>query len=137
MIPGATKPTPESGPEAGSAELKALDACPICRRQNPKAKWEVRGYRIGECRSCGHRFVAQSVSPALLATTYGREYYAGGSAGGYEDYLGRIEARTAGFRERLAYVERYVRPPAAVLDVGCAIGLFLRVAEEHGWTPSG
>ena len=57
--------------------------------------------------------------------------------GGYEDYLGRIEARTAGFRERLADVEKYVRPPAAVLDVGCAIGLFLRVAEEHGWTPIG
>ena len=31
----------------------------------------------------------------------------------------------------------YVRPPAAVVDVGCAIGLFLRVAEEHGWTSIG
>jgi SAM-dependent methyltransferase len=128
----------EVRPEAGSAGQTTPAPCPVCRDGNPQTKWEVRGYRIGECRSCGHRFVAQSVSPAVLAATYGHEYYEGGAAsGGYEDYLARIDARMAGFRERLDYVEKYLRPPASVLDVGCAVGLFLRVAEESGWTAMG
>ena len=109
----------------------------MCRHAEPALKWEVRGYRIGACRACGHSFVAQEVSEAVLTAAYAEDYYGGGDGGGYENYLGRLDSRMAGFRERLASVERYVRPPGSVLDVGCAVGLFLRVAQERGWTAIG
>ena len=115
----------------------AAVVCPVCRHADPVPKWEIRGYRIGECRACGHRFVAQQVPETVLTAAYAEDYYGGGDAGGYENYLGKLDSRMAAFRERLASLERYVRPPGSVLDVGCAVGLFLRVAQERGWTAIG
>jgi len=41
------------------------------------------------------------------------------------------------FEKHLELIEKYVRPPAAILDVGCAFGYFLEVASSHGWRPEG
>jgi 2-polyprenyl-3-methyl-5-hydroxy-6-metoxy-1,4-benzoquinol methylase len=50
------------------------------------------------------------------------DYHRDPSAGVYQHWLGRIE-------ERLAR--------GGILDVGSALGTFLKIAQERGWTPQG
>jgi 2-polyprenyl-3-methyl-5-hydroxy-6-metoxy-1,4-benzoquinol methylase len=45
--------------------------------------------------------------------------------------------RTRSAQRSLSLVAEFVRPPARLLDVGCATGIFVRVAHEAGWRTTG
>jgi SAM-dependent methyltransferase len=93
------------------------------------------------CRECRHLFLTGGVSEAFLANAYGAEYYGQGDSGserlGYDDYLRDSRKRMRGFNQRLADLERYVSRPGRLLDFGCAVGLFVRVAQDRGWQAIG
>ena len=76
-----------------------------------------------------------------LDAVYGEDYYRPtahtvSSPAGYEDYLANKDLRITGFRTRLETLQRYC-PPGRVLDVGCAVGLFLVAARDAGWKANG
>jgi SAM-dependent methyltransferase len=80
--------------------------------------------RILRCVSCGFAFRQVRSSEQELSEVYRRM-----DPGLYEaEASGR--ARTAA--RHLKIVQRYL-PPGRVLDVGCASGLFLRLAQNAGW----
>jgi SAM-dependent methyltransferase len=82
--------------------------------------------------------VAETVSSEDLKSYYGEAYYNGEQEYGYADYLGCREKRMAHYRSVLPTLRRYLRTGTArILDVGCAAGFFLEVAEEAGYQAQG
>jgi len=88
-------------------------------------------------------YVAERIADEVLETAYGAEYFtATEDAGpqesnGYANYLTKSQARQEQFRERLRLVSRFAGKPGRLLDYGCAVGLFVKVAKEAGWCAQG
>ena len=116
--------------------------CPVCRSTRVRQAAAIDGYPMSRCRACGHLYVACAVPDHVLANAYGENYYASGGergerACGYDDYLANAPRRLRGFDLRLRALERFVAPPGRILDFGCAVGLFVRAAQDRGWDAVG
>jgi spore maturation protein CgeB len=118
------------------------ERCPVCESRHSRSFGVVDDYPMSRCSTCGHLYVSCAVSDSVLAGAYGKNYY-GGSAdqkqarSGYDDYLRDMAKRVRGFNQRLAELEHLVAPPGRALDFGCAVGLFVRAAQDRGWTAVG
>jgi 2-polyprenyl-3-methyl-5-hydroxy-6-metoxy-1,4-benzoquinol methylase len=78
-----------------------------------------------KCSQCSLIFVDPVPDLASLATHYDKDYYA--------DWLGNQKTiRLKMWRKRLRGIERHA-PKGRLLDVGCATGTFLQLAQEDGW----
>jgi SAM-dependent methyltransferase len=100
--------------------------------------FEKLGYEIHRCERCGLGAVVPLPSQDTLADFYADAYYGSGSDLGYPMQYEQLEVGLKKmYRRFLRRVER--RHPQRrfdrVLDVGCAYGFFLDVAESH-WRPS-
>ena len=112
--------------------------CPLCAVPAPPAALVKAGYPIARC-ACGMMFVSRPVEEHVLESLYAEHYFAGGLDDGVPGYSGyaddeRILQRN--FARRLRALERLVTP-GALLDVGCALGFFVRVARQRGWDACG
>lgn len=89
--------------------------------------------RLFRCASCTHQFVHPPISGEERAEIFSDSYFeAGGDvfdgfwSGGYEDELERLMAEA---REVLGLLPG---SPRTLLDIGCAGGVFLKVAADAG-----
>jgi spore maturation protein CgeB len=117
-----------------------LTACPICISPKIESTFTAAGHAMARCASCRHLFVSQRVEDKILDDAYRQSYYAApddGSSAGYADYLAKAAQRTEGFRAQLRKIGRYTGKQGAILDFGCAVGLFVKVAKEQGWRAVG
>ena len=117
--------------------------CSVCGLDRPTNSFQRNGYQIAACPRCAHRFVGNPPTSEQLDDAYGETYYrAGGDAdggssnAGYADYLAKADKRLEGFRQRAARLARYT-VPGSLLEIGCAVGLFLLAAREAGWRAVG
>jgi SAM-dependent methyltransferase len=112
--------------------------CPLCAAPAPPPAFVKDGWPIARC-ACGMVFVARTVDPAVLEALYGEGYFAGGFdevVPGYRGYELEEPVMRRNFARRLALIERLV-PPGPLLDVGCALGFFVRAARARGWDARG
>ena len=107
--------------------------CPICAARASTPFLTVNSYTIVQCCDCSFLFVDPPPSPAQLQAFYQHDEYYAGSQLGYGDYLGAQQQHEALARKRLRRIERSVPARGAILDIGCAAGFFLHVAQERGW----
>lgn len=127
-------------PSDPPTQVSGAKSCPVCGSIRLVSTGIKNGYDLVRCRSCTHAFVAGDVSSAV-EQAYGQEYYqpsvGSTEAPGYSDYLGKADQRIAAFETRLAQVERFATTRGTLLDYGCAVGLFVKVAQENGWQAIG
>lgn len=116
-----------------------MTSCPVCGGNDLAPSWTVNGYGLSRCARCTHLFVATGVAPGALDDAYERDYYIGDGSTrtGYEDYLANAPQRMRGFVQRLRELERYTAGRGRLLDFGCAVGLFVKVAADAGWDAIG
>ena len=95
--------------------------------------------RLWRCIDCGLVFVYPQPAVADLTVLYGEEYFTNANSNelGYSDYEGDRQNIHRTFRRRLNSLQTVHPAKAAVLDVGCAYGMFLEVAAEAGWDVQG
>jgi len=90
---------------------------------------------------CGHRTLAPFPDERELAARYGREaYYAEDLAALHDDLRVGYDPASpiiASYRQRLAAIADLAPPPARLLEVGCARGVFLDLAAKAGYAASG
>ena len=114
-------------------------ACDNCGSHDAKPKWTRDGYDIVECRGCGLVYVAQNVTREILDEYYGSAYYEGNGTA-YNGYLARAQSRKHHYRSLLPAIKKHLgsdNGEVRVLDIGCAAGYFLEVAQENGWRAQG
>jgi len=84
--------------------------------------------RIVRCKKCGLVYANPRDSLEGLRDAYRRL--------GEEEYLEESESRSITFSKDLHFIERYCKG-GNLLDVGCSVGLFLRLAKENHWNTYG
>lgn len=91
------------------------------------------------CQKCGLIFVELQPELPELKKIYGQNYFKNTNSNsiGYEDYLKDKPNIIKTFEKRFKDIEKLYPEKGKILDLGCAMGFFLEVAENHGWTPYG
>jgi SAM-dependent methyltransferase len=82
---------------------------------------------LRRCRACGFVFYADADAGALTAL-YNDEYFNGAE---YPDYLGHEDALRRSMRRHLEQMQGHAPLGGALLEIGCAYGLFLDEASRH------
>jgi 2-polyprenyl-3-methyl-5-hydroxy-6-metoxy-1,4-benzoquinol methylase len=111
-----------------SQQLRKLP-CPACgfvtKHQDLYRK---NGCDILRCVACGlGRAEARGFDPAAY---YTENYFIGGHADGYADYLATEPVLRREFARTVAFVRRY-RAAGKLLELGCAYGFFLQEAKHY------
>jgi SAM-dependent methyltransferase len=82
---------------------------------------------LRRCRTCEFVFYAEA-DATVLASLYDDRYFNGLE---YPDYLGQQDALRRSMRRHLQQMERHHTLGGALLEIGCAYGLFLDQARVH------
>jgi len=111
-------------------------ACDHCGAEAPRELFEKAGDRYVRCGQCGLIYLDPQPSDAELAAIYDEHYYDAWGSGVNAEHVADLKRRT--FRlmlDRLARVSG-VRL-GRLLDLGCATGYLLDVAQQRGFEPFG
>lgn len=112
-------------------------ACPCCGAVALQPRFRMPEYTVSVCGGCGvHVNETFYSDPGFRAGLFGSDYY---------DTNVAFDQRADRWRDdpSLPFYTRYLAPieqqigRGRVLDVGCAFGNFLRLAQDRGWTPCG
>ena len=103
--------------------------CPACARVGGHVlRFRSNGCDILQCPSCGlGRAQASVFDPAAY---YTEDYFSGGHADGYSDYLGAEPVLRREFARSIDFIRRF-RPGGKLLELGCAYGFFLQEAARY------
>lgn len=105
--------------------VDALIDCRLCGARDYAHLYDVRGWPIGRCRTCGLEQVMVSPDAQVLDEIYGESYFAKGKY--CQDVAGQREQE-----RRIAFMQASGLPGGSrVLDLGMATGEFLGAAREH------
>lgn len=114
------------------------EPCPFCKSPDTKVTYPLTDYRIAECRRCGFEFhdgfAGGGGDGELFSAAYYSKQHEKAFAQQFDDYL---RDPSAGVYAR--WLDRIVslRGAGRILDVGCALGTFLKIAEARGFSPQG
>src|SRR5436190_4635432 len=103
--------------------------CPACAATTRhRLLFAKNGCDILRCRACGlGRADAAGFDPARY---YTKDYFSGGHADGYVDYLATAPVLRAQFKREVEFVRRFC-PSGRLVEIGCAYGLFLKEAQAR------
>lgn len=112
--------------------------CPLCASQTSGPYLMKNGFHLVRCRDCGLIYVAPMPAAADLRAHYADlGYFAGHAGQGYHDYGALHRALRPHFLRRLQRLEVLLPSRGRLLDIGCADGFFLQLAQKRGWAVAG
>ena len=132
---------PSDQPVAPTAQ-RNLDrlACPLCGAEAPTDMYTCfADFRVVRCTACQFVYTTLPVNKDVLEKMYAESYYHTDTREQYY-FENAVTAETVeaensnirDFRDGLDQIEKY-RPGGRLLDVGCAVGVFLAMAKARGW----
>ncbi len=115
---------------SGRAAARQL-FCPACVGTTAhRLLYSKNGCDILQCTACGLGRADASVAGFDPSRYYTGDYFSGGHADGYADYLGAEPVLRRHFAHMIDFLLQY-RKAGRLLDVGCAYGFFLQEAKRH------
>lgn len=116
-------------------------ACYLCHSKNCSKYLEKNSQPILKCHDCGLIFVYPQPSQKKLNNFYQKKYFEADLSGKkiqdcLGDYIREEKTFTPYLAQKLNEVKTF-RHQGKILDVGCATGFFLKLAEDAGFKPYG
>jgi len=113
--------------------------CTLCDSDRLAPMYDLKGLSIWRCEDCSLVFNAISLKPELdMGSYYSPSYYE--ERGEYYDDAAESKAhqdKMESFHAGLDMLDKYKPDHGRLLDVGCGLGAFLKLAQERGWEVSG
>ena len=97
-------------------------------------RWAAHYRELVRCDACGFVRAADLPSAEALAALYGAAYFEGEE---YADYLGDRDVHRFNFRRRLGRITSVAGRIASLYEIGCAYGMWLELAAQHGIRAAG
>lgn len=120
--------------------LATTTECFLCGGRDSKVRWTLPTFSVRTCSECGLVFSDLVPSQQSIRDLYQDEYFEPWKLAAESNLPTLRRMKHATFRrylECLGALVPHARPPAKVLDVGCAAGFLLEVAMERGYEPYG
>ena len=114
------------------------EPCPICKSPDTRVTYPLTGYRIAQCRRCQFEFndgfAAGGGDNEMFSADYYTKLHEKAFREQFDDYQRDPSANVyARWLDRIAAHSGAGR----ILDVGSALGAFLKIAADKGFTPQG
>src|SRR5215470_17049557 len=121
--------SPPVGTPSAMPVVSLSRPCPACARTTEhRHRFRINGCDILQCGQCGlGRTETAGFDPAAY---YTEDYFSGGHADGYSDYLGAEPVLRREFARSVEFIRGY-RRDGKLLELGCAYGFFLQEAARH------
>ncbi len=99
----------------------------------------IQELKVVSCTGCGVAHLEERLPDSALQQFYSEHYFNSDSSGekGYCDYLRDKPLIKRTFHKRLKEIEKFIPSKGKALDIGCALGFFIEVARERGWSAEG
>jgi 2-polyprenyl-3-methyl-5-hydroxy-6-metoxy-1,4-benzoquinol methylase len=112
--------------------------CPLCQSQETQERYALQqnsALMICQCQKCSLQFLHPPPSDNELTELYTDAYY---QAWGFDRQENRIveQMKHKTFERRLQVISKF-KSHGRILDVGCATGFFLNIAEKFGFESFG
>lgn len=114
--------------------------CNNCGSDQNHLLYNINGFRIVQCNSCGLVFTNPRVSKENTLKLYDHTYFKSNDSvsSGYDDYLKEQPTIEATFERRIKYIYSHAPEFAQLkdlraLDIGCAMGFLLKLLRSRGW----
>ncbi|MHC4394846.1 MAG: class I SAM-dependent methyltransferase [Planctomycetota bacterium] len=123
----------------GDKRIDNTSPCGYCKATQslklyPTCSTSADNFYVNRCLACRAVFLSPRPTQEQLDRAYGDSYYGLGQ----KKFTGFIEKMLDYFRSsRARRINKYIRPPAKILDIGCGNGRFLGYLIEHGFTGYG
>lgn len=113
--------------------------CSVCESRNSVMGYRLPEYKIMRCRDCGALFNADFPLNSDLKKTFSESYYMEVQKEAFEVQLSgyQNDPSLAAFQSGLTQIEQLLKRKGRILDVGSALGTFLKTAKTRGWEPCG
>jgi len=109
--------------------------CVVCQNSEIRKAFVKQQKDFFRCASCGLIFIHPMPSLLELKDLYDKSYYTPWQA--REGKMSDIKRhKSATFQKWIGVIEKHVAK-GRILDIGCAMGFFLEVAQARGWEPYG
>lgn len=108
--------------------------CPTCGVAGQVPLFQVNGWNISRCASCGLAMVNPR-RKGSMAIYQDDRYFKDDDY--YYDYAGNKSAYQKGFRSKLKLIARHCHRKGKLLDIGAAYGFFMEEAARYGFEPFG
>jgi 2-polyprenyl-3-methyl-5-hydroxy-6-metoxy-1,4-benzoquinol methylase len=114
------------------------EPCPLCNSGDVRVQYKLTGCLIAACRKCGFEyhdgFRGGGGDDGMFSEDYYRLRHHEAFEAQFDDYTRDPSADV--YRHWLERIEGKI-PKGRILDVGSALGTFLKIAETRGWKPQG
>ena len=122
---------PDVKQQSGSEEIST---CQVCGSSERTLKFEDAPYKVFTCSNCSFVYVSPRLTGQALLDVYNETYWKSDNPKerGYADYAKESALYLKTYRKRMKLVSKWLPKAGRILDVGCAAGYFLRVAQQHG-----
>ncbi len=122
---------PDVKQQSGSEEIST---CQVCGSSERTLKFEDAPYKVFTCSNCSFVYVSPRLTGQALLDVYNETYWKSDNPKerGYADYAKESALYLKTYRKRMKLVSKWLPKAGRILDVGCAAGYFLQVAQQHG-----
>lgn len=115
--------------------------CKVCGANDLMTKYRLRDFDVMACRSCGTVSLYMKGGGGEPEDVYSSDYFNERSAYFFGNSVvdpaeGEESSSIADFKRGLDLIEG-MKKPGRLLDIGCAMGVFLALAKERGWDVRG
>ncbi|WP_162273170.1 class I SAM-dependent methyltransferase [Rubripirellula obstinata] len=108
-------------------------ACPVCGLTEFKHRFNKKGREFWQCKSCAMELQHPLPTPGELKEYYDASY----TEGMYTEFAAAQTMKQMTAQRRLFEIRRHIPIRGDWLDVGCADGTFVKIANENGVNGSG
>lgn len=112
--------------------------CLLCQSDEYKIVRVINEHTFKKCRHCG--LVYQSTQPdeESIKKFYPEEYFNPQDPQGYRDFIARKDdVINYRLKSILELINIFLPSKGKLLEVGCAVGFFLEIAQTSGWEVQG
>lgn len=118
------------------------NACSLCgTKKKFKLKYKLPKFNIVQCKNCDLLTRDVIFDTKEVKDIYSQDYFCKVQkdyfSAGISQELGS-SLRVNDFKDRLRKISKYTKiKKGKILDLGCATGVFLKIAKDEGWEPYG
>lgn len=116
--------------------------CKLCDSNSSVKGKYIDELKVMNCRNCGLVFIDMPVNEIMLKYLYNEDYFIKRKKYFFENIIvdpekGQKNKNIGDFAEVLQLLQDLVPQHGRLLDVGCGIGIFLKMAQENNWHVTG
>jgi SAM-dependent methyltransferase len=115
--------------------------CPLCHRQKYFTRYQLTKFGIYECNHCHLRRRSIKLTQNKRQNLYTKKYFTKDQKEYFAPCLNDLkkeDSRIKDFSNRLLELESLLKGKHKnLLDIGCATGTFIKLAQNRGWTVQG